>query len=50
VQAGDTLAVLEAMKMEIAVLAETSGRVVRLCVEPGTQVLPGRTLLVMAAD
>ncbi|MBM4228426.1 MAG: urea carboxylase [Gammaproteobacteria bacterium] len=50
VKAGDTLAVLEAMKMEIAVIAEQAGRVSRLCVEPGTQVLPGRALLVLAAD
>jgi urea carboxylase len=50
VDAGDTLAVLEAMKMEIGVIAEQAGRVVRLCVEPGTQVLPGQALLVLAAD
>jgi urea carboxylase len=44
---GDTLLVLEAMKMEIAVVAERAGRVARLCVQPGEQVAPGAILLTL---
>jgi acetyl/propionyl-CoA carboxylase alpha subunit/acetyl-CoA carboxylase carboxyltransferase component len=45
VAAGDRLAVLEAMKMETAVLAEFPGRVARVLVRPNVQVAAGAPLL-----
>ena len=47
VAAGDTLAVIESMKMEIAVIAEDAGRVTQMLVRPGAQVAPGQTLMVV---
>jgi urea carboxylase len=47
VAAGDTLLVLESMKMEIALRAEHAGVVSRVLCEPGTQVTPGQKLLVV---
>jgi urea carboxylase len=47
VAAGDTLLVLESMKMEIALHAEHAGVVIRVLCEPGTQVTPGQKLLVV---
>lgn len=47
VRAGDTVAVLESMKMEIALVADTPGTVVRLLAKPGSMVAPGQMLLVM---
>jgi urea carboxylase len=44
---GDTLLVLESMKMEIALRAEHAGVVTRVLCEPGTQVTPGQKLLVI---
>jgi len=45
VRPGQAVAVLEAMKMEHLVHAETSGRVVRIAVAPGEAVKPGQPLL-----
>lgn len=45
VEAGQTLGVLEAMKMEIAFRAPTSGVVREVCVKPGQQVGAGDLLL-----
>ncbi len=50
IKVGDTLAIIEAMKMEIAVVAEHSGRVVRVCSGPGTQVVPGQPLMIVATE
>ena len=47
VAAGDTLLVLESMKMEIALRAEHAGVISRVLCEPGTQVTPGQKLLVV---
>jgi urea carboxylase len=47
VAAGDTLAVIESMKMEIAVIAEDAGKVTQVLVRPGAQVAPGQTLMVV---
>jgi urea carboxylase len=47
VAAGDTLLVLESMKMEIALRAEHAGVVSRVLCEPCTQVTPGQKLLVI---
>ena len=47
IAAGDTLLVLESMKMEIALRAEHAGVVSRVLCEPGTQVTPGQKLLVV---
>jgi urea carboxylase len=44
---GAVLAVLESMKMEIAVHAEHGGRVSRVLVQTGSQVAPGQTILVI---
>ncbi len=47
VAVGETLVIIEAMKMEIAVLAEYPAKIVRLCCAPGTLVAPGQPLLVI---
>ena len=47
VEAGDRLAVLEAMKMESVVVAPVGGVVERVLVKPGDQVDAGTTLLVV---
>jgi urea carboxylase len=47
VAAGDTLLVVESMKMEIAVVAEHAGTVTRVLCKPGLHVAPGQTLLVL---
>ncbi|MFP4156401.1 MAG: urea carboxylase [Opitutales bacterium] len=44
VEAGETLAVLESMKMEIAVEAPTSGTLVHVACEAGQSVAPGQVL------
>jgi acetyl-CoA carboxylase biotin carboxyl carrier protein len=48
VQEGDTLLVLESMKMEIPVLAERAGVVQRLAAAEGTVVQEGDLLAVLA--
>ncbi|MBV8469465.1 MAG: ATP-grasp domain-containing protein [Burkholderiaceae bacterium] len=45
VRAGQTVAVVEAMKIEHAIQATGSGVVREVCVQPGTQVAPGKLLL-----
>jgi len=47
VAVGDTLLVLESMKMEIELRAEHAGIVSRVLCEPGSQVIPGQKLLVI---
>jgi len=47
VDAGTTLLILESMKMEIPVLAETGGVVAEIKVEPGDVVQEGDVLVVM---
>jgi acetyl-CoA carboxylase biotin carboxyl carrier protein len=49
VQEGQTLLVLESMKMEIPVVAERAGAVRRLAVVEGTVVREGDLLAVVAA-
>jgi acetyl-CoA carboxylase biotin carboxyl carrier protein len=44
---GDTLVILESMKMEIPVLAETSGRVSQLAVSEGDVVQEGDVIAVI---
>ena len=44
---GDTVLVLESMKMEIPVLAETAGRIDQLTVSEGTTVAEGEVLVVL---
>ncbi len=48
VRAGDTLVVLESMKMEIPVLPETGGTVTRVAVRAGDVVQEGDLLVVLA--
>lgn len=45
VEPGQALVVLEAMKMENELLADTAGRVARVLVAPGTTVEAGRVLI-----
>jgi biotin carboxyl carrier protein len=45
VVAGQTLATLEAMKMETALTAPRGGRVARVCVVPGDRVEPGQPVV-----
>jgi glutaconyl-CoA/methylmalonyl-CoA decarboxylase subunit gamma len=50
VQAGDTLVVIEAMKMENEFKASAPGTVAEVRVEPGQAVNPGDVLVVVRAD
>jgi len=47
VEEGDTVAILESMKMEMPVEAEDSGTVARVCCEEGQAVNEGDTLIVL---
>jgi urea carboxylase len=47
VEAGAAVAIVEAMKTEITVLARVAGRVRECRVEPGKPVTPGQTLIVL---
>ncbi|AXQ29669.1 urea carboxylase [Solimonas sp. K1W22B-7] len=47
VRAGDTVALVESMKMEISVVASVSGTVRRVLCTPGQGVTPGQSLLVL---
>ena len=47
VKAGDTVALVESMKMEISVVARVSGTVRRVLCTPGQGVTPGQSLLVL---
>ena len=48
VAAGDTVCLLESMKMEIPVLAETAGTIAEVKVVPGDVVSEGDVLVVLA--
>ena len=50
VKAGDTVALVESMKMEISVVASVSGTVRRVLCAPGQGVTPGQSLLVIGPD
>ena len=50
VAAGDTLLVLEAMKMEYAVVAPSAGRVVDLAVAAGDMVQQGAALCLVEVE
>lgn len=50
VQAGDTLLIIESMKMEIAVQALEAGTIVSIQREPGQQVKAGQCLLVLEVE
>ena len=47
VQAGDTLMILESMKMEIPVVAEHAGAIAEVSVKPGDVVQEGDALIVL---
>jgi acetyl-CoA carboxylase biotin carboxyl carrier protein len=47
VSAGDTLMIMESMKMEIPVLAERDGTVIEVSVKPGDVVQEGDALVVL---
>lgn len=46
VKRGDTVVVLDAMKMENNIASERAGRVAQVCVEPGQSVMEGTDLVV----
>jgi biotin carboxyl carrier protein len=50
VQTGAIVAIVEAMKTEIAVHASSSGTVYELCATPGASVMPGDRLAVIALE
>jgi urea carboxylase len=50
VRRGDTLVVVESMKMEVAVEASHDGTVVELCVSEGKAVAPGQRVALMRVD
>ena len=45
IEEGDTVAILESMKMEMPVEAEDSGKVAKICCEEGQAVNEGDTLV-----
>ena len=47
---GQTLIILEAMKMEISVAAPCGGTVATLTCKPGQMVMPGQRLAVIVRD
>jgi len=47
VKAGDVIMVLEAMKMELEVVAPCSGEIAIVCSEQGSQVTAGQPLVVI---
>ena len=47
VEEGDTVVILESMKMEMPVEAEDSGKVCKICCEEGQAVNEGDTLVVL---
>lgn len=47
IEEGDTVAILESMKMEMPVEAEDSGKVVKILCEEGQAVNEGDTLVVL---
>ncbi|MCW2539786.1 MAG: acetyl-CoA carboxylase [Frankiales bacterium] len=47
VEAGDTLVILESMKMEIPVLAEVSGTIAEIAVSVGEVITEGDTIAVI---
>jgi len=47
IEEGDTVAILESMKMEMPVEAEDSGKVVEILCEEGQSVSEGDTLVVL---
>lgn len=49
IEAGDTVAVLEAMKMEVPVVADRAGRVARVLVEEGQMVEAGEAIITLEA-
>ncbi|MFN8195334.1 MAG: biotin/lipoyl-binding carrier protein [Nocardioidaceae bacterium] len=49
VEPGDTVALLESMKMEIPVIAEHAGEITEIRVAPGDVVQEGDVLLVLTA-
>jgi biotin carboxyl carrier protein len=48
VKAGDTVAVVEAMKMKTPMIARTSGKVTNIAVKAGDPVEPGQVLLTIS--
>lgn len=50
VQAGDTLVIIESMKMEIAVVAPAAGTVSHVLCQPGKPVSAGQTLIAIASE
>jgi urea carboxylase len=50
VQAGDTLLIIESMKMEINVVAPSAGKVIRLYCREGSQIAAGQDLLVIQGE
>jgi acetyl-CoA carboxylase biotin carboxyl carrier protein len=49
VSVGQEVAIVESMKVEIPVVAETAGVVERVAVDPGTQVQSGGLLLILSS-
>ena len=47
VKKGDTLLILEAMKMENNILADTSGKIVEILIQKGDSVLEGANLVII---
>ena len=50
VERGQTVMIMESMKMELLIAAHRAGVVLRLAVEPGSQVDKGMRLLEMQED
>ena len=48
VEAGQVVALVESMKMEVEIRTHTAGRVVRLPIKEGSGVAPGQPLIVLS--
>ena len=47
IKRGDTVAILDAMKMENHITSERAGKIIEICVSPGDTVMEGKDLVIL---